>query len=84
LAFELGQHRDGCDTTSAMLRTSRVCIRLRPAYEQGDVVRIEEGPFAGHLGKVDHATNLDVRVLLTLFGRANPVTMPIGDVVKAA
>lgn len=80
--------RGGVETLLADLEAVRVgaakYIRLRPAYEAGDVVRIEDGPFAGHTGKVEHSTNLDVRVLLTLFGRANPVTMPIGDVVKAA
>ena len=80
--------RGGVETLLADLEAVRVnaakYIRLRPAYEQGDVVRIEDGPFAGHLGKVEHSTNLDVRVLLTLFGRANPITMPIGDVVRAA
>ena len=59
-------------------------MRMHPAYEAGDMVRIEEGPFAGHSGEVIGSTNLDVQVLLTLFGRANPITMPIGDVVRAA
>ena len=80
--------RGGVETLLADLEAVRVgaakYIRLRPAYEAGDVVRIEDGPFAGHRGEVEHSTNLDVRVLLTLFGRTNAITMPIGDVIKAA
>ena len=59
-------------------------MRMHPAYAVGETVRIEDGPFAGHEGKVEHSTNLDVRVLLTLFGRANPITMSINSVGKAA
>lgn len=80
--------RGGVETLLSDLEAVRVgaakYIRLRPAYEAGDVVRIEDGPFKGHEGKVEHSTNLDVRVLLTLFGRPNPITMPIADVVRAA
>lgn len=80
--------RGGVETLLTDLEAVRVgaakYIRLHPAFEVGQTVRIEEGPFAGHEGKVEHSTNLDVRVLLTLFGRSNPITMPIGDVVRAA
>jgi transcription antitermination factor NusG len=80
--------RGGVQTLLTDLEAVRVgaakYMRMHPAYEAGDVVRIEDGPFAGHTGAVEHSTNLSVRVLLTLFGRANPITMPIGDVVRAA
>ena len=80
--------RGGVQTLLADLDAVRVgaakYMRMHPAYETGDVVRIEDGPFAGHTGSVEHSTNLNVRVLLTLFGRSNPITMPIGDVVRAA
>lgn len=80
--------RGGVETLLTDLEAVRVgaakYIRLHPAFEVGQTVRIEDGPFAGHEGKVEHSTNLDVRVLLTLFGRSNPITMPIGDVVRAA
>lgn len=59
-------------------------IRMRPSYKVGDVVRIEDGPFKGHEGKVEHSSDLDVRVLLMMFGRASPMTLSIGDVVRAA
>jgi len=80
--------RGGVETLLADLEAVRVgaakYIRLRPAYDVGEVVRIEDGPFKGHEGKVEHSTNMDVRVLLSLFGRANPITLPIDDVVRAA
>jgi transcription antitermination factor NusG len=80
--------RGGVQTLLADLEAVRVgaakYMRMHPAYEAGDVVRIEEGPFAGHRGEVIASTNLDVQVLLTLFGRASPTTMAIGDVVRAA
>ena len=80
--------RGGVQTLLADLEAVRVgaakYMRMHPAYEAGDVVRIEDGPFAGHIGSVEHSTNLNVRVLLTLFGRSNPITMPIADVVRAA
>ncbi len=80
--------RGGVETLLSDLEAVRVgaakYMRLHPAYEAGETVRIEDGPFAGHVGKVEHSTNLDVRVLLMLFGRSNPITLPIGDVVRAA
>ena len=80
--------RGGVQTLLADLDAVRVgaakYMRLHPAYEAGETVRIEDGPFAGHEGKVERSTNLDVRVLLMLFGRSNPITLPIGDVVRAA
>jgi transcription antitermination factor NusG len=80
--------RGGVETLLADLEAVRVgaakYMRVHRPYEAGDVVRIEDGPFAGHKGKVEHSTNLDVRVLLMLFGGPSPVTLSVNDVVRAA
>ena len=80
--------RGGVQTLLGDLEAVRVgaakYMRMHPAYDVGEVVSVEDGPFAGHKGRVEHSTNLDVRVLLTLFGRANAITLPIKDVVRAA
>lgn len=78
----------GVQTLLADLNAVRVgaakYLRSRPAYQVGDTVRIEDGPFRGHEGKVEHSTDLDVRVLLMMFGRASPMTLSTEDVVRAA
>lgn len=80
--------RGGVETLLADLEAVRVgaakYMRMHRSYEAGDVVRIEDGPFKGHEGKVEQSTNLDVRVLLMLFGGPSPVTLSVDDVVKAA
>lgn len=80
--------KGGVQTLLADLDAVRVgaakFIRMRPSFKVGEVVRIEDGPFKGHEGKVEHSTDLDVRVLLMMFGRASPMTLSIDAVVRAA
>lgn len=61
----------------------------RPApkqrFEEGETVRVTEGPFANFSGTVDEV-NIDkgkLRVLVSIFGRATPVELDFTQVEKA-
>lgn len=54
-------------------------------FEEGDSVRVIDGPFANFAGTVEDvkAEKQKVRVLVSIFGRATPVELDFGQVEKA-
>jgi transcriptional antiterminator NusG len=65
---------------------SREKPKLKVKFEQGETVRIGEGPFATFTGVVDDV-NEDretLKVMVTIFGRSTPVELEFGQVEKVA
>ena len=54
-------------------------------YEQGDTVRVTDGPFANFSATVEEVKpdKQKVRVLVSIFGRATPVELDFAQVEKA-
>jgi transcription termination/antitermination protein NusG len=57
----------------------------RVHFEEGDSVRVIDGPFSNFSGTVEEvkAEKQKVRVLVSIFGRATPVELDFGQVEKA-
>jgi len=62
-------------------------IKPRPRihFEEGENVRVIEGPFAGFSGMIEEVKSekQKVRVLVSIFGRATPVELDYGQVEKS-
>ena len=58
--------------------------RVRIGFEQGDVVRIKDGPFADFMGTVDIVSEDQgkVRVMVSFFGRETPVELDFLQIEK--
>ncbi len=58
--------------------------RPRLEYEQGETVRVREGPFADFSGEIIeiNADQLKVKVLVNIFGRETPVELEFSQVAK--
>jgi transcription termination/antitermination protein NusG len=54
-------------------------------FEEGDSVRVTDGPFSNFAGTVEEVKpeKQKVRVLVSIFGRATPVELDFGQVEKA-
>ena len=58
----------------------------RVSFEEGDNVRVIDGPFQNFMGTVDEVKpeKQKVRVLVSIFGRATPVELDYSQVEKTA
>ena len=58
--------------------------RQRIVFEEGDTVRVIDGPFSNFSGTVEDvkAEKQKVRVLVSIFGRATPVELDFSQVEK--
>jgi transcriptional antiterminator NusG len=56
----------------------------RVVFEQGDHVRVMDGPFANFTGTIEEVKpeKQKVKVLVSIFGRATPVELDYGQVEK--
>jgi len=62
-----------------------VKAKPRITFEEGDSVRVTDGPFSNFSGTVEEVKpeKQKVRVLVSIFGRATPVELDFGQVEKA-
>jgi transcriptional antiterminator NusG len=73
----------------AQINTAMTEGQIKPKprvhFEEGDSVRVIEGPFSNFAGTVEEvkAEKHKVRVLVSIFGRATPVELDFGQVEKA-
>ncbi len=74
------------EVNSVLYRQTSSAERPRPKlrFEQGEQVRITDGPFGNFQGKVDEVNpeKDTLRVLVTIFGRATPVELDFLQVEK--
>lgn len=70
--------------TSAMAE-GQIKPRPRVHFEEGDSVRVIDGPFSNFSGTVEEVKpeKQKIRVLVSIFGRATPVELDFGQVEKA-
>jgi len=70
--------------TTAMTE-GQVKPKPRVSFEEGDSVRVIDGPFSNFSGTVEEVKQekQKVRVLVSIFGRATPVELDFGQVEKA-
>jgi transcriptional antiterminator NusG len=73
----------------AQINTAMTEGQIKPKpkihFEEGDSVRVVDGPFSNFSGTVEEvkAEKQKVRVLVSIFGRATPVELDFGQVEKA-
>ena len=60
-------------------------VEHQTLFEEGENVRVIDGPFANFAGTVEEVKpeKQKVRVLVSIFGRATPVELDFGQVEKA-
>lgn len=62
--------------------TAAEFMRRAKAFEKEKPVQVKGGPFAGFDGIVEDATDAEVTVLLSIFGRHTRVIVPVSDVKR--
>jgi transcriptional antiterminator NusG len=76
------------ETEIAAIQTAQTEGQIKPKprvhFEEGDSVRVIEGPFANFSGIVEEVKpeKQKLRVLVSIFGRATPVELEFGQVEK--
>jgi len=68
----------------AMAKLYQKRMRYGYEYEEGDVVRIDAGPFKGFEGLVEDVTEQVALLTIQIFGRMTPVKISVSDAIKAA
>jgi transcription termination/antitermination protein NusG len=70
---------------NSAMAEGQVKPKPRIHFEEGDSVRVTEGPFANFSGTVEDVKpeKQKVRVLVSIFGRATPVELDFTQVEKA-
>jgi len=77
------------ETEIAAIATAMTEGQVKPKprvhFEEGDSVRVIDGPFSNFSGTVEEVKQekQKVRVLVSIFGRATPVELDFGQVEKA-
>ncbi len=77
------------ETEIAAINTAMTEGQVKPKprvhFEEGDSVRVVDGPFSNFSGTVEEVKpeKQKVRVLVSIFGRATPVELDFGQVEKA-
>ena len=68
------------------IREEQQTRRSKPrlAYEEGETVRVKEGPFADFSGEIVEINEdqLKLKVLVNIFGRETPVELEFAQVAK--
>lgn len=62
--------------------TAAEFMRRAKIYEKGTPVQVTQGAFAGFDGRVEDATEAEVSILATIFGRQTRMTVPVADVKR--
>lgn len=72
------------DNLTKQLEEGQVATAPKVIYEEGETVRVSEGPFASFNGVIEEVKEekQKLRVLVTIFGRSTPVELDYNQVEK--
>lgn len=59
-------------------------MRALPTFKANEPVRVQDGPFAGHIGRVQDVIGANATILLNILGRQTPAVMAVENIVRAA
>ena len=76
---------DQIQQTKTQMTEGAIKPRPRVHFDEGENVRVTDGPFAGFAGMIEEVKSekQKVRVLVSIFGRATPVELDYAQVEKA-
>ena len=76
---------DQIQQTKTQMTEGAIKPRPRIQFDEGENVRVTDGPFAGFAGMIEEVKSekQKVRVLVSIFGRATPVELDYAQVEKA-